>query len=96
MQKGSIKTDIKIRLGLFTARNSPAHERVIKTLRLWNVRIDEMFFLGGVPKHEVLKAFKPHIFFDDQQVHCKPASKLVPTAMVPTDYEIMDLKDLEK
>jgi 5'-nucleotidase len=96
LQKGSIKTDIKIRLGLFTARNSPAHERVIKTLRLWNVRIDEMFFLGGVPKHEVLKAFKPHIFFDDQQVHCSPASKFVPTAMVPTDYEIMDLKDLGK
>jgi 5'-nucleotidase len=55
-----------------------------------------MFFLGGVPKHEVLKAFKPHIFFDDQQVHCQPASKFVPTARVPTDYEIMDLKLLGK
>lgn len=93
LQKGSIKRDIKIRLGLFTARNSPAHERVIKTLRLWNVRIDEMFFMGGVPKQDVLKAFRPHIFFDDQQVHCKPASRFVPTAAVPTKYEVMDLKD---
>ncbi|HQO37674.1 MAG TPA: 5'-nucleotidase [Candidatus Omnitrophota bacterium] len=93
LQKGSLKKDIKIRLGLFTARNSPAHERVIKTLRLWNVRIDEMFFLGGVSKHEVLKAFRPHIFFDDQQIHCMPASKVVPTARVPTDYEIMDLDE---
>ncbi|HNX82249.1 MAG TPA: 5'-nucleotidase [Candidatus Omnitrophota bacterium] len=94
LQKGSVKKDIKIRLGLFTARNSPAHERVIKTLRLWNVRIDEMFFLGGVSKHEVLKAFRPHIFFDDQQIHCMPASRVVPTAIVPTDYDVMDLKEL--
>jgi len=95
LQKGSIKTDIKIRLGLFTARNSPAHERVIKTLRLWNVRIDEMFFMGGVPKQDVLKAFKPHIFFDDQKAHCEPASKHVPTAEVPTDYDVMDLNNLK-
>lgn len=93
LQKSSVKTDIKIRLGVFTARNSPAHERVIKTLRLWNVRIDEMFFLGGVPKQEVLRAFRPHIFFDDQQDHCKPAAKYVPTARVPTDYEIMNLEN---
>jgi 5'-nucleotidase len=39
-----------IRTALVTARNSPAHERVIRTLRTWNVRIDETFFLGGVPK----------------------------------------------
>lgn len=71
-----------IRTALVTARNSPAHERVIRTLREWNVRIDEAFFLGGVSKDKVLQAFGAHIFFDDQEVHCQSAAKLVPTARV--------------
>lgn len=72
-----------IRTALVTARNSPAHERVIRTLRAWNVRIDETFFLGGVAKDRILASFKPHIFFDDQHNHCGAASQLVPTARVP-------------
>lgn len=72
-----------IRTALVTARGAPAHERVIRTLISWNVRIDEAFFLGGVPKSEVLKVFGAHIFFDDQAVHTEPASKLVPAARVP-------------
>jgi 5'-nucleotidase len=72
-----------IRTALVTARNSPAHERVIRTLRTWNVRIDETFFLGGVSKDKILAAFSPHIFFDDQHQHCDAAAKLVPTARVP-------------
>ena len=72
-----------IRTALVTARNAPAHERVIRTLREWDVRIDEAFFLGGMGKEEVLKAFGAHMFFDDQQVHINKASKLVPSARVP-------------
>ena len=72
-----------IRTALVTARNSPAHERVIRTLRAWNVRIDETFFLGGVPKDRILASFSPHIFFDEQHRHCDDASKVVPTARVP-------------
>ena len=79
-----------IRTALVTARNSPAHERVIRTLRTWNVRIDETFFLGGVSKDKILAAFSPHIFFDDQHQHCDAASKLVPTARVP--YKRGDIK----
>jgi len=30
-----------------TARSAPAHERVVRTLRAWNIRIDEALFLGG-------------------------------------------------
>lgn len=71
-----------IRIALITARNMPAHERVIRTLLAWNVRVDEAFFMGGVSKTEVLEAFRPHIYFDDQDAHCGPASKLVPTAKV--------------
>jgi len=72
-----------IRTALVTARNAPSHERVIRTLRAWDVRIDEAFFLGGIKKSEVLKAFGAHIFFDDQKVHTDPASEHVPSARVP-------------
>jgi 5'-nucleotidase len=72
-----------IRTALITARNSLAHERVIRTLYTWKVRIDEVHFLGGISKHEILKAFGANIFFDDQDVHCQPASEVVPTAIVP-------------
>lgn len=76
-------TDAPIRTALVTARNAPAHERVIRTLRRWNVRIDEAFFLGGMSKAEVLQAFRANIFFDDQDVHLTPAAKFVPSAKVP-------------
>ena len=72
-----------IRTALVTARSAPAHERVIRTLRAWNVRIDEAFFLGGVSKRDVLEAFGAHIFFDDQAIHTTPASEVVPSARVP-------------
>lgn len=74
---------VPIRTALVTSRNAPAHERAVKTLREWNVRIDEAFFLGGVSKTEVLSAFGAHIFFDDQRIHTDPASKVVPSAVVP-------------
>ena len=77
------KESVPIRTALVTARNAPSHERVVRTLRAWNVRIDEAFFLGGIEKSEVLKAFDANIFFDDQTVHTDPASKLVPAARVP-------------
>lgn len=73
----------QIRTALVTARGAPSHERVIRTLMSWGVRVDEAFFLGGVQKCDVLKAFGAHIFFDDQAVHTEPASKLVPAARVP-------------
>ena len=83
LQKEFDQDAAPIRTALVTARNAPAHERVIRTLRAWNVRIDEAFFLGGVQKKDVLKAFGAHIFFDDQAVHTGPASEVVPSARVP-------------
>lgn len=83
IQKQFPKDESPIRTALVTARNAPAHERVIRTLRAWDVRIDEVFFLGGVRKSDVLKAFNANIFFDDQATHTDPASKLVPSARVP-------------
>lgn len=72
-----------IRTALITARGAPAHERVIRTLRAWNIRIDEAFFLGGKDKGEFLKAFGADIFFDDQQKHCDSARQHVATGHVP-------------
>lgn len=72
-----------IRTALVTSRCAPAHERVIRTMRAWNVRVDEAFFLGGLEKRDVLKAFGAQIFFDDQSVHTSSAAQLVPAARVP-------------
>lgn len=72
-----------IHTALITARNSPAHERVIRTLRAWNVRVDEAHFLGGAPKYPILQAFRPHIFFDDQHIHLEDAAKSMAVARVP-------------
>ena len=72
-----------IRTALVTSRNAQVHERAIRTLRDWNVRVDEAFFLGGFKKKDILSAFGAHIFFDDQEVHANPASQVVASAVVP-------------
>ena len=72
-----------IRTALVTARSAPAHERVIRTLRAWGIRIDEAIFLGGMDKGPFLKAFGADIFFDDQQGHCDSAREHVATGHVP-------------
>lgn len=72
-----------LRTCLVTARSAPAHERVIKTLRAWNIRIDESLFLGGLDKGEFLQAFDADIFFDDQEAHCDSARNHVATGHVP-------------
>ncbi|MCD6055241.1 MAG: 5-nucleotidase [Gammaproteobacteria bacterium] len=72
-----------IRTALVTARSAPAHERVIKTLRAWGIRIDEALFLGGLNKGEFLNAFGADFFFDDQPIHCESGRQHVATAHVP-------------
>lgn len=73
----------RVRLAVVTARDAPADARVITTLRAWNVYVDQAFFLGGLPKDQVLAAYRPHIFFDDQDLHVGPASAVVPSGRVP-------------
>ncbi len=72
-----------IRTALVTARSAPAHQRVILTLRAWNIRIDESLFLGGLPKSEFLSAYGADVFFDDQPMHCEAAKNHVATGHVP-------------
>ncbi len=83
LQKDCTVEEAPIRTALVTSRCAPAHERVIRTLRAWNIRIDEVFFLGGIRKKEVLQAFGAHIFFDDQSIHTIQAAEVVPAARVP-------------
>ncbi|MDX2464050.1 MAG: 5'-nucleotidase [Porticoccus sp.] len=72
-----------IRTALVTARSAPAHERVVRTLRAWNIRIDESLFLGGLNKGEFLNSYGADVFFDDQQQHCESAKPHVATGHVP-------------
>lgn len=90
LQKEFPPEEAPIRTALVTARSAPAHERVIRTLRAWGVRIDEAFFLGGIRKRDILKAFGAHIFFDDQAVHTESASEVVLSARVPVRHDGRD------
>ncbi|MCX2973258.1 5'-nucleotidase [Halieaceae bacterium IMCC8485] len=76
-------SEAPIRTALVTARSAPAHERVIRTLRAWNIRIDESIFLGGLNKTDFLRAYQADVFFDDQQQHCESASPHIATGHVP-------------
>ena len=71
-----------LRIALVTARSAPSHERVIRTLREWNIRVDEALFLGGVDKASFLKDFGADIFFDDQIKNCISTCLEVPTGQV--------------
>ena len=76
------QSECPIRIALVTARSAPSHERVIRTLREWKIRIDESLFLGGLQKVEFLKVYQADIFFDDQEENCDSASEEIPTGQV--------------
>ena len=73
---------MRIRTALVTARSAPAHERAIRTLMNWDIRVDEAMFLGGLPKGEFLREFEPDFFFDDQTGHVDHAARHVPSGHV--------------
>jgi 5'-nucleotidase len=83
LQQSLPAADAPIRTALVTARSAPAHERVIRTLRAWEIRIDESIFLGGLDKTEFLRAYQADVFFDDQPAHCESASRHIATGHVP-------------
>jgi 5'-nucleotidase len=83
LQQAFPPSEAPIRTALVTARSAPAHERVIRTLRAWDIRIDESIFLGGLDKTEFLMAYQADVFFDDQQTHCESASPHIATGHVP-------------
>ncbi len=72
-----------LRISIVTARNAPAHERVITTLENWGVSANEIFFLGGMKKDRILSVLKPHMFFDDQKDHLHSDAGNLPMVHVP-------------
>ena len=72
-----------IRTAIVTARNAPAHERVITTLEDWGVSANETFFLGGMVKDRILSRLKPHMFFDDQIGHLESQAGDIPMVHIP-------------
>ncbi|MFS8136721.1 MAG: 5'-nucleotidase [Thermomonas sp.] len=78
-----VGAEAPIRTALVTARSAPAHERVIRTLREWGVRLDEALFLGGREKGPFLEAFGADIFFDDSPHNIDSARRHVAAGHVP-------------
>lgn len=74
--------DAVLKTAIVTARNAPAHERVVTTLRDLNIDIDQVFFLGGIDKKRILETMRPHIFFDDQMAHLEQLTD-IPAVHIP-------------
>lgn len=73
----------RVHVSIVTARNAPAHERAVRSLKSWGVTVNDAFFLGGIEKARVLKVLRPHVFFDDQLGHLEGAASIVPSVHVP-------------
>jgi 5'-nucleotidase len=73
----------RLRVSIVTARDAPAHERAMNTLKSWGIMANDAFFLGGIEKSKILAVLRPHIFFDDQSGHLKTASEVVPSVHIP-------------
>jgi 5'-nucleotidase len=77
----------RVRIAIVTARNAPAHERVIHTLRAWGTPADEAHFVGAHEKAPILEATGAHIFFDDQECHVEGASSVISAGLVPGPHD---------
>ncbi|MEW1632758.1 5'-nucleotidase [Streptomyces sp. NPDC093801] len=73
----------RLRVSLVTARDAPAHERAVRSLKQWGLRVNDAFFLGGIDKAAVMSALDPHIFFDDQVSHLNGTAPATPSVHVP-------------
>lgn len=75
--------DKAIRVAIVTARNAPAHDRMMNTLEHHGMEVDELFLTGGIEKKNILDILRPQIFFDDQLGHLEPASGSTPCVHIP-------------
>ncbi|MGW6863686.1 5'-nucleotidase [Streptomyces sp. NPDC054901] len=73
----------RLRVSLVTARDAPAHERAVRSLKQWGLRVNDAFFLGGIDKAPVIGALDPHIFFDDQVSHLNGTAPATPSVHIP-------------
>src|SRR5690606_27654437 len=85
----------RLRISIVTARNAPAHKRVINSLRSWGIEtVNEAFFLGGIEKRKVLEILQPHIFFDDQVTHLERTAESIASVHIP--FGIANIKTESK
>lgn len=75
--------DKAVRIAIVTARNAPAHERMMTTLKHHGIEVDELFLTGGIEKKNILDVLRPQIFFDDQLGHLEAASGNTPCVHIP-------------
>ncbi len=80
-----------LRVAIVTARNAPANERMVTTLREWGFDAAELFLMGGIEKKRVLDVLKPHIFFDDQIAHLECTALTTPSVLIPFGIRNEDL-----
>lgn len=76
----------RVHVSIVTARNAPAHERAVASLKAWGVTVNDAFFLGGIDKGAITEILRPHIFFDDQEVHLEGTARSAPSVHVPFGF----------
>ncbi len=76
-----------VRTALVTRRASPSQERAIQSMREWSVRLDDAFFVGDLPREQVLAAFRAHLFFDDGGTHFRVPEEIVKADLRATEEE---------
>lgn len=76
-----------VRTALVTRRASPAQERAIKAMREWNVRLDQAFFVGDLPREDLLGACRAHLLFDDGGSHFRVPEEIVKADLRETAVE---------
>jgi 5'-nucleotidase len=99
-----------LRVAIVSSRGAPSDMRAMNTLRHWGVQVNDSFSLGGLEKTRIVKAFRPHILFDDldpaapdsgrlahrSDWHLRAAAKPAPSPEPPLLVETLadDLPDL--
>jgi len=72
-----------MRVAIVTARNAPAHERMVTTMKKLDITVDDAIFTGGIEKKNFLDVLEPQMFFDDQLTHLEPAAESTPCVHIP-------------
>ncbi len=77
------KDQAPFKLSLLTARGNEAAARVLTAAEKFNIEFNNgLIFASGASKSDILREFKPDIFFDDQQAHLKDTSLFCPAGQV--------------
>jgi 5'-nucleotidase len=72
---------IPLRTALITSGDSTSDVRAARTLRNWNIELDESYFVGPDDKADVLAVFRPHVVFGGEDL-MGAAAEWVPSTQV--------------